>query len=56
MGYCDRDECVEEQDELRAEIERLKDIIRSCVHGTEIVDIGGETIGLYLPNKKAEAA
>lgn len=35
-----------------AEIERLRSILRSCVHGAEIVDIGGgELLGLYLPNK-----
>jgi hypothetical protein len=27
MGHCDRDECAEEQDELRAEIERLRDLV-----------------------------
>ena len=33
------------------EIERLQDIIRSCVHGSEVVDIGGESICLHRPNK-----
>lgn len=34
------------------EIERLRGIIRSCVHGTEFTDIGdGELIGLHRPNK-----
>lgn len=37
--------------EARKEIARLKDIIRSCVHGPEVVDIGGESIGLHRPNK-----
>ena len=33
------------------EIERLRNIIRSCVHGPEVVDLGGEAIGLHMPNK-----
>ncbi len=38
------------------EIERLRGIIRSCVHGFEVVDLGeGEMIGLHLPNKKVES-
>jgi hypothetical protein len=37
------------------EIERLRGIIRSCVHGTERVYLGdGEVIGLHLPNKTKE--
>lgn len=40
--------------EIPRELERLKSIIRSCVHGAEIVDIGGELIGLHLPNKATE--
>jgi len=35
------------------EIERLRGIIRSCQHGTEVTDLGdGELIGLYRPNKE----
>ena len=37
--------------DLWREVRRLRDIIRSCVHGAEAVDIGGECIGLYRPNK-----
>lgn len=34
------------------EVDRLRSIIRSCVHGAEVVDLGnGEFIGLHLPNK-----
>ena len=34
------------------EIERLRAILRSCVHGMEVVELAdGEYLGLYLPNK-----
>ncbi len=33
---------------LHAEIERLQSILRHCVKGPNIVDIGGEMIGLHL--------
>lgn len=51
----DDDETTNEIDRLRKEVGRLKDIIRSCVHGAEIVDIGGECIGLHRPNKHCMA-
>ena len=38
-------------DEVADEIGRLRNIIRSCVYGAEPVDIGGEVIGLHMPNK-----
>jgi hypothetical protein len=38
---------------ILSEIERLRGIIRSCQHGTEITYLGeGEVIGLYRPNKE----
>lgn len=35
-----------------SEIERLRDIIRSCVGGSEVIDLGnGEHWCLHMPNK-----
>jgi len=35
-----------------AEIERLRDILRCCVRGPDIADLGnGEIIALHLPHK-----
>lgn len=41
--------------EAIGEIERLRGIIRSCVHGLDITYLGdGEVIGLHRPNKEGK--
>ena len=38
--------------EAAEEIEWLRDVLRSCVHGMEVVELAdGEFLGLHLPNK-----
>lgn len=39
-------------EELYAECVRLRGILRRCVRGTDVVELGGgEIISLHLPNK-----
>lgn len=43
---------MEDVESLKAEIERLRAILRSCVRGPDPVDLGdGEVLALHLPHK-----
>lgn len=45
-------DAVNEHETNRAEIARLRSLLRQCVYGANVVDLGcGEIIGLCLQNK-----
>lgn len=48
-GYATESECIQRE---ASEADRLRAILRQCVRGADIVDLGnGETLGLHLAHK-----